>query len=78
MEVVAESHEGELISIRLPEFVTVEVLETEPGLKSQSEKTVYKQAVVTGGLKTTIPPFVEKGESIVVYTENGAYFKRAE
>lgn len=78
MNVTIESYEGEPIGISLPEHVTLEVSETEPVVKGQTAAASYKPAVLENGLRTSVPPFVGIGDSIVVSTEDGSYVRRAD
>jgi elongation factor P len=78
MTVVLSMHEGKAIAIELPAKVTLEVIETEPVVKGQTAASSYKPAVLSNGVRTTVPPFIGVGEKIVVNTEDGSYVKRAE
>lgn len=78
MEVVVESYEEKPIGIRLPEQVTLEVMETEPTVKGQTAASSYKPAILDNGLRVMVPPFVTVGEKIVVSTEDATYVRRAE
>jgi elongation factor P len=77
MEVTIESFEGDPLSIQIPPSVVVEVLEADPVVKGQTASSSYKPAVVTGGVKVLVPPFIEAGTRIVVKTEDGTYSERA-
>ena len=65
------------ISVNLPAQVVLTVTETEPALKNQTATSSYKPAVLENGIKTTIPPFVNVGEKIVVATADDSYVERA-
>lgn len=78
MNVTIESFDGEPIGISLPEHVTLEISETEPVVKGQTAAASYKPAVLENGLRTSVPPFVGIGDSIVVSTEDGSYVRRAD
>lgn len=77
MEVTIESFEGEALGVDLPDSVVVTVEEADPVVKGQTASSSYKPAVVTGGVKVLVPPFIEAGTRIVVKTEDGAYSERA-
>jgi elongation factor P len=70
-------HEGVAMSIELPTKVTLEVVETEPVVKGQTASSSYKPAILSNGVKTSVPPHIEVGTRIVVSTEDGAYQERA-
>ncbi len=78
MSITIESFEGEPIGVELPDQVALEVTETEPVVKGQTAASSNKPAVLENGLRTTVPPFVNQGDRIVVSTHDGSYVKRAE
>lgn len=65
------------VGIQLPTTVDLEVVETEPGLKSATASSVNKPARLETGLLVQVPPFVNEGEKIRVDTNSGAYMERA-
>ena len=77
MNVHLSTHEGVPISIDLPRLATFEVVETEPSVKGQTASSSYKPALLSNGLKTTVPPYITVGTKIVVLTEDGSYQERA-
>jgi len=77
MEVEVEMFETEALNVTLPEMVTVEVLEAEPVVKGQTASSSYKPAIVTGGVKVMVPPFIDVGTQIIVKVEDGTYNTRA-
>jgi elongation factor P len=77
MKVTMAVHEGLPVSIELPQKVVLEVVETEPTIKSQTAASSYKPAVLSNGVRTMVPPFVTTGTRIVVMTADGSYVERA-
>ncbi len=77
MEVTISLHEGVPVSIELPAKAVLEVVETEPTIKSQTAASSYKPAVLSNGVRTMVPPFVTTGTKIVVMTADGSYVERA-
>ena len=77
MTVRLSLYEGNPVSIELPQRVTLEVVETEPALKGQTASSSYKPAVLSNGVKTTVPPHIAPGTRIVVMTADGSYVERA-
>jgi elongation factor P len=69
--------EGEPVGIHLPPTVILEVVEADPVVKGQTAASSYKPALLSNGVKTNVPPFIESGEKIVVKTEDGSYVERA-
>jgi elongation factor P len=70
-------HDMNPISIALPQRATLEVVETEPVTKGQTASSSYKPAVLSNGVRTTVPPHINVGTRIVVMTEDGSYVERA-
>jgi elongation factor P len=77
MTVKLSTHDVNVVSIALPQRVTLEVVETEPVTKGQTASSSYKPAVLSNGLRTTVPPHIAVGTRIVVMTEDGSYSERA-
>ena len=77
MSVRLSLHEGVPIAIELPQRVTLEVVETEPAMKGQTASSSYKPAVLSNGVRTTVPPHIAPGTRIVVMTADGSYVERA-
>ena len=78
MQVTMELYEEKPVAITLPDTVVLEVAETEPVVKGQTAANSYKPAVLSNGVRSSIPPFVGVGERVVVNTEDGSYVKRAD
>jgi elongation factor P len=52
-------------------------VETEPTTKGQTASSSYKPALLSNGVKTTVPPHIAVGTRVVVMTADGAYVERA-
>ena len=65
------------VSIELPQKVILEIVETEPVTKGQTASSSYKPALLSNGVKTTVPPHVSAGTRVVVMTADGSYVERA-
>ena len=77
MTVKLSMHEMNPVAITLPQRVTLEVVETEPVTKGQTASSSYKPAILSNGVRTSVPPHVSSGTRIVVMTEDGSYVERA-
>jgi elongation factor P len=77
MQVTVDLVEGEPVGIHLPPTVVLEVVEADPVVKGQTAASSYKPAKLSNGVKTSVPPFIETGEKIVVKTEDGSYVERS-
>lgn len=76
MTVELDLVEGEAVGIHLPATVVLEVVEADPVVKGQTAASSYKPAILSNGVKTSVPPFIESGEKIVVRTEDASYVER--
>jgi elongation factor P len=65
------------VSIEIPSKVILEIVETEPANKGQTASSSYKPAILSNGIRTTVPPHISVGTRIVVLTEDGSYVERA-
>ena len=77
MQVTVDLVEGEPVGIHLPPTVVLEVVEADPVVRGQTAASSYKPAKLSNGVKTSVPPFIETGEKIVVKTEDGSYVERS-
>jgi len=77
MKVMLAVYEGLAVSITLPQKTILEVVETEPSIKSQTAASSYKPAILSNGVRTMVPSFVGVGTRIVVMTADGTYVERA-
>jgi elongation factor P len=78
MQVTLEMHDERAINIRLPDYVTLEIVEADPVVKGQTAASSYKPAKLENGLRVMVPPFIGTGEKVVVDTNEVAYVRRAE
>ena len=77
MQVVVSYISDRPISVELPLQVVCEVVETEPVIKGQTVSSSYKPAILDNGVRTTVPPFINVGDKIVVGTAEANYVERA-
>jgi elongation factor P len=78
MQVTLEMHGERPINIRLPDYVTLEIVEADPVVKGQTAASSYKPARLENGLRVMVPPFIASGEKVVVDTNEITYVRRAE
>jgi len=69
--------EGNPISVTPPNFVTLEVIETDPGLRGDTSSGGNKPAKVETGAVVRVPLFIQIGELIKIDTRTGEYVSRA-
>lgn len=69
--------DGVPFNLDLPSSVDLEVVETEPAIKSATVTNVTKPAKTETGLVVQVPQFIKEGESIRVNTTDGTYLGRS-
>ena len=65
------------ISVTPPNFVEMEVVETDPGLRGDTASGGTKPATLSAGAIVKVPLFVEIGDVLRVDTRTGEYVSRA-
>ena len=68
---------GSAFSVAAPNFVTLEVTDTEPGFKGDTASNTYKPATLETGYSLQVPLFINTGDMIRVDTRTGEYMERA-
>ena len=69
-------YNGEPLSVSPPNFVELEITETDPGLKGDTAGTGGKPATLSTGAVVRVPLFVQTGEIVKVDTRTGDYVGR--
>jgi elongation factor P len=78
MTVTLEMHDERPIGIKLPDQVTLTVVEADPVVKGQTAASSYKPAKLDNGLRVMVPPFITTGEKVIVDTNEVTYIRRAD
>ena len=65
------------VSVSPPNFVVLEVVETDPGVKGDTSSGGTKPAKMETGAVVKVPLFIQIGETIRVDTRTGEYVSRA-
>ena len=66
----------EVLDIRLPAHVNLDVNETEPGVKGNTATGATKPAKLESGLTVQVPLFIDEGDQIKIDTRSGEYIER--
>ncbi|MFC1853154.1 elongation factor P [candidate division CSSED10-310 bacterium] len=69
-------HNGRPIGVEVPNFVELEVVQTEPGVKGDTATGATKPATLESGLTINVPLFVNEGESVKIDTRTNQYIER--
>jgi len=75
-KVTVQFYNGSPISMDLPQFVEIEIAETDPGFKGDTVTTSYKPAKLVTGGTVMVPLFVSTGDVIRIGTEEYNYIER--
>ncbi len=76
MNVTIKFFKGEAFSVEPPNFVELQIVETEPGFKGDTATAGNKPAILETGAKIMVPLFINAGETIRVDTRSGEYMER--
>ena len=71
------SYKGTVFGVEPPNFVELEVAQTEPGFKGDTATNATKPATLETGAEVKVPLFINEGEVIQIDTRTGEYMGRA-
>ena len=74
--VLTNTEDGSSLSVEMPQSVSLEITETEPGLKGNTATNATKPAILETGAKINVPLFSNEGDTIKIYPEKGSYIER--
>ena len=77
IDVTITIYNGNPVSISLPPHITVQIKETEPGVRGDTATNVTKPAKISTGATVNVPLFVNEGDWIRVDTRTRGYLERA-
>ena len=77
MEVSIEFYDEKPANVNPPENLVFEILETEAVVKGQTASSSYKPAVLTNGIRVTVPPHIETGDKIKIHTRELTYIEKS-
>ncbi len=70
------SYKGSVFGVECPNFVELEVTETDPGFKGDTATNVTKPAIVETNTEIKVPLFINPGDRIQIDTRTGEYMSR--
>ncbi len=76
VEIVVHADTETVLSVDIPQFVVMEVIYSEPGLKGDTATNTLKQAKVQNGETIMVPLFVNTGDKIRIDTRDRSYVER--
>ena len=71
------SYKGSVFNVEVPNFMDLEVTETEPGLRGDTATNVTKPATLETGAEVKVPLFINTGDKIQIDTRTGEYIGRS-
>src|SRR5207245_11550819 len=77
MRIQAEFYNGRAVGIRLPNSLTLEVVETSPVMKTATKTASQKPARLENGTTVNDPEFIGTGDRNRVNSNTGEYQKQA-
>ena len=77
MEVVVTLHNQKALSVEIPAFVNLKVIETAPGLRGDTVSGASKPATLETGAVIQVPLFINEGDVLKVDARTGTYVTRA-
>ena len=75
-DLTVQVFKGKVVGVVLPNFIEVEVVETDPGLKGDTVSGATKPAKIISGAIIQVPLFINIGDLIKVDTRTGIYIER--
>ena len=76
MYAIIKFYKGSAFSVEAPNFVELQIIECEPGIKGNTATNAMKPAKLETGAVVGVPLFVNEGETIRVDTRTGEYMER--
>ena len=70
-------YQGEIIALEMPNFVELQVIDTEPGIKGDTASGASKNATLETGVVVQVPLFINVGDVLRIDTRTGFYMERA-
>lgn len=67
---------GKAFSVEAPNFVEMEIVDTEPGFKGDTASNTTKPATTETGYVVNVPLFINIGDHIRIDTRTGEYMER--
>ena len=65
-----------IVSVEIPLFVNLKIIETEPGFRGNTATNAVKPAKLETGVTINVPLFIDQEDVVRVDTRNGQYVER--
>ena len=70
------SYKGKVFGVEAPNFVELQVTQTDPGFKGDTAQGASKPATLETGAQIKVPLFVNEGDVLKIDTRTGEYLER--
>lgn len=76
VDILFDAEEELPLTVDLPQYITMEITYTEPGIKGDTATNTLKPATVETGAEIRVPLFCDIGDKIKISTANRSYMER--
>lgn len=66
----------EVLALNLPPKMDFTISEADPGVKGNTASNIYKDAVLSNGLRVRVPLFIKAGDKVRIDTRTGDYSQK--
>ena len=74
--IIIQFYENQPVSIMLPDHVSFKVIQADAVVKGQTASSSYKPAILEKDIKTSVPPFIEVDDVVVINTNDLSYVEK--
>ncbi|MEQ8201828.1 MAG: elongation factor P [Syntrophomonadaceae bacterium] len=76
MNIMVLMYQNQIMGVEMPNFVELEVIDTEPGVKGDTATGATKSARLETGASVQVPLFINTGDRLRIDTRTGEYMER--
>ena len=76
VEILVHAKEEYPLQVRLPQYTTLKITYTEPGLRGDTATNAMKNATVETGATVKVPLFINEGDIVKLDTKTAQYVER--
>lgn len=76
VEILFDAEDERPLIVELPQYLELEVVEADPGVKGNTATNATKNATLETGAEVKVPLFINPGDVIKIETETGNYVER--
>ena len=76
IDILYHAEKNTPLTASLPQYITLEVTYTEPGMKGNTATNAQKPATVETGAEVKVPLFINEGDFVKIDTATGGYVER--